>query len=64
MTYSRNETTDEYVVCDCSTDNIKLNLPILTMPDGKHVACVTCFAELRDCPPARIADVIGAGLPH
>jgi len=60
----RTDTTTSYVVCNCSANNIKLNLPILTLPSGKHVACVSCFADIEKCPPALVADVPNAGLPY
>ncbi|MDE2688576.1 MAG: hypothetical protein OXI16_13915 [Chloroflexota bacterium] len=63
MTTRQAETTSLYVTCNCSANNIQLNLPILTLPDGKHIACVSCFADIEKCPPAPIADVLKAGLP-
>ena len=63
MATTQSDTTTEYVVCNCSANNIKLNLPILTLPSGKHVACVSCFAAIEECRPAPIADVLNARLP-
>lgn len=60
----RADTTSSYVICNCSANNIKLNLPILTLPSGKHVACVSCFADIDKCPHAPVADVLNAGLPY
>ena len=64
MATRQTDTTTSYVVCNCSANSIKLNLPILTLPNGKHVACVTCFADIEKCPPAPVADVLKAGLPY
>ena len=53
----------DYVVCKCSRNYVKLNLPILVTPDGRHLACIVCFTLLDDCQPARHAQVVAAGLP-
>ena len=55
--------TPDYVVCKCSHKYIKLNLPIVTTPDGTFIACTSCFAALDECPPAPLRQVIEAGLP-
>ena len=55
--------TPDYVVCKCSHNAIKLNLPIVTTPDGTFIACTSCFAALDECPPATIAQVTEAGMP-
>ena len=55
--------TPDYVVCKCSHKSIKLNLPIVTTPDGTLIACTWCFAALDECPPATIAQVTEAGMP-
>lgn len=55
--------TPDYVVCKCSHNYIKLNLPIVTTPDGTFIACTSCFAALYECPPATREQAIEAGMP-
>ncbi|MCY4579043.1 MAG: hypothetical protein OXD31_08340 [Chloroflexi bacterium] len=55
--------TSHYVVCKCSHNSIKLNLPIVGTPDGTIIACTSCLAALDECSPAPVQQVIDAGLP-
>ena len=58
------EVCAEYVNCKCSSNSIKLALPVYIDEAGAQIACADCRAALEDCPPAPLSEVRKAGLPH
>ena len=42
----------DYIRCSCPGNNIRLNLPVSVTPSGKMIACLRCYAEMKDCVPA------------
>ena len=58
------EVCAEYVNCKCSSNSIKLALPVYIEKTGVQIACADCHAALEDCSPALLSEVRKADLPH